>query len=191
MPSAPAGAGRLLRGTLQRGPSSCPPRPGGLHCRHQPPPRSVLNCNNTYGEEPDMFRTALGESTASLDSTAGQAARAPWAVAAGRATLLRANACFAGSTPSCVSHWLGPAVPPGTRTGQSRTPSRAGALSPPSPLSRDEGARNSACPRGQRGGHGSQMRPCPQERQEAPRWPSSHGGWSPPPGAGCPKAPHL
>uniref|UniRef100_A0A8D0XLD1 Cadherin EGF LAG seven-pass G-type receptor 1 n=1 Tax=Sus scrofa TaxID=9823 RepID=A0A8D0XLD1_PIG len=28
-----------------------------------------LNCNNTYGEEPDMFRTALGESTASLDST--------------------------------------------------------------------------------------------------------------------------
>ncbi|XP_069442287.1 cadherin EGF LAG seven-pass G-type receptor 1 isoform X1 [Ovis canadensis] len=29
-----------------------------------------LNCNNTYGEEPDMFRTALGESTASLDSTA-------------------------------------------------------------------------------------------------------------------------
>ncbi|XP_049550558.1 cadherin EGF LAG seven-pass G-type receptor 1 isoform X4 [Orcinus orca] len=28
-----------------------------------------LNCNNTYGEEPDVFRTALGESTASLDST--------------------------------------------------------------------------------------------------------------------------
>ncbi|XP_031529421.2 cadherin EGF LAG seven-pass G-type receptor 1 [Vicugna pacos] len=28
-----------------------------------------LNCNNTYGEEPAMFRTALGESTASLDST--------------------------------------------------------------------------------------------------------------------------
>uniref|UniRef100_A0A3Q2I5Z1 Cadherin EGF LAG seven-pass G-type receptor 1 n=1 Tax=Equus caballus TaxID=9796 RepID=A0A3Q2I5Z1_HORSE len=28
-----------------------------------------LNCNNTYSEEPNMFRTALGESTASLDST--------------------------------------------------------------------------------------------------------------------------
>ncbi|XP_073940810.1 cadherin EGF LAG seven-pass G-type receptor 1 isoform X2 [Castor canadensis] len=28
-----------------------------------------LNCNNTYGEGPDMLRTALGESTASLDST--------------------------------------------------------------------------------------------------------------------------
>ncbi|XP_060044769.1 cadherin EGF LAG seven-pass G-type receptor 1 isoform X2 [Erinaceus europaeus] len=28
-----------------------------------------LNCNNTYIEEPNMFRTALGESTASLDST--------------------------------------------------------------------------------------------------------------------------
>lgn len=28
-----------------------------------------LNCNHTYSEEPDMFRTALGESTASLDST--------------------------------------------------------------------------------------------------------------------------
>ncbi|XP_053751702.1 LOW QUALITY PROTEIN: cadherin EGF LAG seven-pass G-type receptor 1 [Panthera pardus] len=28
-----------------------------------------LNCNHTYSEEPNMFRTALGESTASLDST--------------------------------------------------------------------------------------------------------------------------
>ncbi|XP_075816371.1 cadherin EGF LAG seven-pass G-type receptor 1 isoform X1 [Microtus pennsylvanicus] len=28
-----------------------------------------LNCNNTYSEGPDMLRTALGESTASLDST--------------------------------------------------------------------------------------------------------------------------
>ncbi|XP_036762497.2 cadherin EGF LAG seven-pass G-type receptor 1 isoform X3 [Manis pentadactyla] len=28
-----------------------------------------LNCNNTQGEEPHVFRTALGESTASLDST--------------------------------------------------------------------------------------------------------------------------
>ncbi|XP_006888184.1 PREDICTED: cadherin EGF LAG seven-pass G-type receptor 1 [Elephantulus edwardii] len=28
-----------------------------------------LNCNNTYSEEPNMYRTALGESTASLDST--------------------------------------------------------------------------------------------------------------------------
>ncbi|XP_042638867.1 cadherin EGF LAG seven-pass G-type receptor 1 [Orycteropus afer afer] len=28
-----------------------------------------LNCNNTYNEEPNMYRTALGESTASLDST--------------------------------------------------------------------------------------------------------------------------
>ncbi|XP_044535216.1 cadherin EGF LAG seven-pass G-type receptor 1 [Gracilinanus agilis] len=28
-----------------------------------------LNCNNTYIEEPNMYRTALGESTASLDST--------------------------------------------------------------------------------------------------------------------------
>ncbi|XP_037369268.1 cadherin EGF LAG seven-pass G-type receptor 1 [Talpa occidentalis] len=28
-----------------------------------------LNCNNTYCEQPDLFRTALGESTASLDST--------------------------------------------------------------------------------------------------------------------------
>ncbi|XP_016077694.1 PREDICTED: cadherin EGF LAG seven-pass G-type receptor 1-like, partial [Miniopterus natalensis] len=29
-----------------------------------------LNCNTTYSEEPHMLRTALGESTASLDSTA-------------------------------------------------------------------------------------------------------------------------
>ncbi|XP_074182682.1 cadherin EGF LAG seven-pass G-type receptor 1 isoform X1 [Rhinolophus sinicus] len=29
-----------------------------------------LNCNTTYSEEPNMLRTALGESTASLDSTA-------------------------------------------------------------------------------------------------------------------------
>ncbi|XP_064139430.1 cadherin EGF LAG seven-pass G-type receptor 1 isoform X1 [Loxodonta africana] len=28
-----------------------------------------LNCSNTLGEEPDLYRTALGESTASLDST--------------------------------------------------------------------------------------------------------------------------
>ncbi|KAM9230327.1 cadherin EGF LAG seven-pass G-type receptor 1 isoform 1-T1 [Dugong dugon] len=28
-----------------------------------------LNCNNTHSEEPDMYRTTLGESTASLDST--------------------------------------------------------------------------------------------------------------------------
>nr|XP_055185393.1 LOW QUALITY PROTEIN: cadherin EGF LAG seven-pass G-type receptor 1 [Nyctereutes procyonoides] len=28
-----------------------------------------LNCNHSYSEEPNMFRTALGESTASLDST--------------------------------------------------------------------------------------------------------------------------
>ncbi|XP_006866949.1 PREDICTED: cadherin EGF LAG seven-pass G-type receptor 1, partial [Chrysochloris asiatica] len=28
-----------------------------------------LNCDNTYNEEPNMYRTALGESTASLDST--------------------------------------------------------------------------------------------------------------------------
>ncbi|XP_077025300.1 cadherin EGF LAG seven-pass G-type receptor 1 [Tamandua tetradactyla] len=28
-----------------------------------------LNCNNTYSEEPNVYRTALGESTASLDST--------------------------------------------------------------------------------------------------------------------------
>ncbi|RXM27960.1 Cadherin EGF LAG seven-pass G-type receptor 1 [Acipenser ruthenus] len=28
-----------------------------------------LNCNNTYIEEPDMYRTTIGESTASLDST--------------------------------------------------------------------------------------------------------------------------
>ncbi|XP_055963047.1 cadherin EGF LAG seven-pass G-type receptor 1 [Sorex fumeus] len=28
-----------------------------------------LNCNNTYSEEPNVLRTALGESTASLDST--------------------------------------------------------------------------------------------------------------------------
>ncbi|XP_037703253.1 cadherin EGF LAG seven-pass G-type receptor 1 [Choloepus didactylus] len=28
-----------------------------------------LNCNNTYNEEPDLYRTGLGESTASLDST--------------------------------------------------------------------------------------------------------------------------
>jgi hypothetical protein len=32
-------------------------------------PQRSLNCNNTYGEGPDMLRTALGESTASLDST--------------------------------------------------------------------------------------------------------------------------
>ncbi|KAG2460008.1 CELR1 protein, partial [Polypterus senegalus] len=28
-----------------------------------------LNCNNTYTDEPNMYRTAIGESTASLDST--------------------------------------------------------------------------------------------------------------------------
>lgn len=80
----PAGAGRLLRGTLQRGPSR-PPRPGGLHsAAHQPAaPQRSLNCNNTYGEEPDMFRTALGESTASLDSTARSGCAGRPAVAAG------------------------------------------------------------------------------------------------------------
>lgn len=40
---------------------------------HQQPPSLLhqrsLNCNNTYSEGPDMLRTALGESTASLDST--------------------------------------------------------------------------------------------------------------------------
>uniref|UniRef100_A0A8C6FYI7 Cadherin EGF LAG seven-pass G-type receptor 1 n=1 Tax=Moschus moschiferus TaxID=68415 RepID=A0A8C6FYI7_MOSMO len=81
----PAGAGRLLRGALQRGPSH-PPRPSGLRsAAHQPPaPQRSLNCNNTYGEEPDMFRTALGESTASLDSTvrSGRAGR-PAVVAGG------------------------------------------------------------------------------------------------------------
>lgn len=34
-----------------------------------PPLQRSLNCNNTQGEEPHVFRTALGESTASLDST--------------------------------------------------------------------------------------------------------------------------
>lgn len=33
------------------------------------PPQRSLNCNTTYSEEPQLLRTALGESTASLDST--------------------------------------------------------------------------------------------------------------------------
>lgn len=50
---------------------SHPLQPGGLCSVDNQPscPQRSLNCNNTYSEEPNMFRTALGESTASLDST--------------------------------------------------------------------------------------------------------------------------
>ena len=34
-----------------------------------PLPQRSLNCHTTYSEEPHLLRTALGESTASLDST--------------------------------------------------------------------------------------------------------------------------
>uniref|UniRef100_A0A4X2MBG7 Cadherin EGF LAG seven-pass G-type receptor 1 n=2 Tax=Vombatus ursinus TaxID=29139 RepID=A0A4X2MBG7_VOMUR len=44
-----------------------------------------LNCNNTYIEEPDMYRTALGESTASLDSTIREEGTKKLSVSSGQA----------------------------------------------------------------------------------------------------------
>ncbi|XP_058164928.1 cadherin EGF LAG seven-pass G-type receptor 1 isoform X2 [Dasypus novemcinctus] len=44
-----------------------------------------LNCNNTYSEEPNVYRTALGESTASLDSTARDEGAQKLTVASGPA----------------------------------------------------------------------------------------------------------
>lgn len=86
----------------------------------------------------------------------GQAAPGALLWPRGRRATPRANASFAGSTPSCV-----PLVGPGSATlahaqGQSRVPpSRAGALSPPSPLSRDEGGQKLSVSSGPaRGGHG-------------------------------------
>lgn len=49
--------------------------------RKQPPrPQRSLNCDTACSEEPDMLRTALGESTASLDSTVRSAPRGALAV---------------------------------------------------------------------------------------------------------------
>lgn len=158
----PAGAGRLLRGTLQRGPSR-PPRPGGLHsAAHQPPAlQRSLNCNNTYGEEPDMFRTALGESTASLDSTTRSGCAGRPAVAAGEEGSSQSKCQLCRLYPVVCPAGCVLLVGPGSATlaharGQSRvTPSRAGALSPPSPLSRDEGGQKLSVSSGPaRGGHG-------------------------------------
>lgn len=55
------------------------PPPRGLRAeRDQPPlPQRSLNCNTACSEEPDMLRTALGESTASLDSTVRSGPAAP------------------------------------------------------------------------------------------------------------------
>ncbi|XP_043823673.1 cadherin EGF LAG seven-pass G-type receptor 1 [Dromiciops gliroides] len=44
-----------------------------------------LNCNNTYIEEPNMYRTALGESTASLDSTIREEGTKKLSVSSGQA----------------------------------------------------------------------------------------------------------
>lgn len=145
-----------------------------------PSPQRSLNCNNTYGEEPDMFRTALGESTASLDSTlrSGQVA------GMGRGgPALRARAAFVPSVPAvcpalqvhvcllmCFGSLVAKNLPePGVAALHTQKVLGGCAMLPPAPSSGAEptvcppgtpGARSSACPLGRCGAAmGSQPRP--------------------------------
>lgn len=138
--------------------------PGGLcSADDQPPfPQRSLNCNTTYSEEPNVLRTALGESTASLDSTirSGPSGR---------------PCCPPGGGVAQLSEQMQASSPPSHSCWESPKPGLTGApralrdscdpwvmvLSPPSPPSLGtKGARSSACPLGQRGvATGSQIHP--------------------------------
>lgn len=157
-----------------------------------------------------MLRTALGESTASLDSTVRSGP--PGALCGhgeGRRAAPRAHASFVASAPLCVPPsgvarvslcaWRGC---PSTRTrlwvrarlgGQSCAtppPARAGALSPTSPLSRDEGGQKLSVSSGPaRGGHGEPDASFVPRSAKKPHGTCLLGGGLPFGGAGCPEGP--
>lgn len=109
----------------------CPPRSGCGPCRVPVADRAVLcpqrslNCNNTYSEDPGLLRTALGESTASLDSAGRSVAQGVgsslggcWGVSVGREPSRSLGGQWSPVCP-CPSLVLSPITPTGMKAARS------------------------------------------------------------------------